>query len=121
MSIAIIYLGIVFIVAACHRFFLKKDRLEEMERFKLPKYFDILIYSFEFIVGAVLLSSCPFFIKKIFLVLLLLFLLIGCSLMLFYHYPQLFKTYTEVFTFQPTCMSYFMHVAYIVMIISVMM
>lgn len=117
-KIGLYYLGVVFIVAAIHRFFLKKDRGEEMERFHLPKYFDIIIYSFEFIVGAILLSTLPFFIKRIALVLLLCFLCVGCALMVFYHYKELIKTYSEVFTFQPTCMSYCMHLAYIIIILS---
>ena len=117
-KIGIYYLGIVFVVAAIHRFFLKKDRGEEIERFHLPKYFDMIIYSFEFIVGVILLSNLPFFIKRIGLIFLLCFLVTGCGLMVFYHYKELIKTYSDVFTFQPTCMSYCMHLAYIVIILS---
>ena len=116
-KIGLYYLGLVFIVASIHRFFLKKNREEEIERFHLPKYFDIIIYSFEFTVGVILLSSLPFFIKRIALILLLCFLLVGCGLMVFYHYKDLLKTYSDVFTFQPTCMSYCMHLAYIVIIV----
>ena len=113
------YLGIVFVVASIHRFILKKDRTEELVRFKLPKYFDILIYLFEFIVGIILLSSLAFSIKRIALVCLLLFLVAGCVLMLIYHYKELMKTYFDVYTFQPTSMSFFMHVAYIVIILTI--
>jgi len=117
-EIGMYYLGIVFVVAAIHRFFLKKDRMEEIARLNLPSYFNIFIYSFEFIVGILLLSNVPFFIKRIALVFLLVFLLIGCGLILVYHYKELIKTYYEVFTFQPTCMSYCMHLAYIVIILT---
>jgi hypothetical protein len=85
-EVGIYYLGIVFVVASLHRFFLKKDRGEELVRFRLPKHFDVLIYTFEFIVGIILLTGVPFTIKRIALVFLLLFLLSGCILMLFYHY-----------------------------------
>lgn len=117
--IAMYYLGIVFVVASVHRFILKKERTEELERMKLPKHFDIFIYSFEFIVGAILLSNCPFFVKRIALVLLLVFLFVGCGLIAFYNYRELIKTYKDIFTFQPTSMSYCMHVAYIVLILSI--
>lgn len=116
--IATYYLGFVFVFASVHRFLFKKERTEELERLKLPKFFDIFIYSFEFVIGAVLLSGCPFFIKRIALGLLLAFLLVGCGLMVFYHYPSLIKTYKEIFTFQATSMSYCMHVAYIVLILT---
>jgi len=120
LMIALYYLGIVFVIAAIHRFFLKKDRTEELERFHLPKYFDIFIYSFEFVVGVLLLSTVPFFIKRIALILLLVFLTLGCGLMVLYNYKELIKTYSDVFTFQPSFMSYCMHLAYIVIIISLL-
>lgn len=118
LEIGLYYLGIVFVIASIHRFFLKKDRMEEMERLHLPKYFDIIIYSFEMIIGLILLSNLPFYVKRIGLILLLIFLLIGCFLTLLYRYKDIIKTYTEVFTFQPTCMSYCMHLAYIVIILT---
>jgi hypothetical protein len=115
----ILYLGIVFIAASIHRFFLKSARKEELEIMKLPKHFDIFIYVFEFIVGVLLLSSAPLFYKKVVLGLLLVFLLVGCGLILAFNFKKLIATYKDVFTFQPTAMSYCMHVAYVVMIISV--
>ena len=118
-KIGMYYLGIVFIIASIHRFMLKKDRTEELTRFHLPKYVDILIYIFEFIIGAILLSNVPFCIKRIVLAILLIFLVFGCGLMVFYHYKELMKTYFDVFTFQPTSMSFFMHIAYIVIILSI--
>lgn len=117
--IGLYYLGIVFILAATHRFFLKKDRTEEIERFHLPKYFDIFVYSFEFAVGVILLFA-PFFVKRIALILLLIFLVVGCVLMVVYHYKELMKTYSDVYTFQPTFMSYCMHLAYIVLILTLL-
>lgn len=120
-EIGMYYLGIVFIVASIHRFFLKKDRMEEVTRLNLPSYFNIFIYSFEFIVGILLLSNVPFFIKRVVLSFLLGFLLVGCGLILFYHYKELIKTYFDVFTFQPTSMSYCMHLAYIVIILTLVL
>lgn len=118
-KIGMYYLGIVFVVASIHRFILKKDRTEELVRFHFPKYFDIFIYLFEFIVGGILLSTLPFCIKRIALAILLVFLISACALIVFYHYKELVKTYFDVFTFQPTCMSFFMHVAYIVIILTI--
>ena len=113
------YLGLVFVIASIHRFILKKDRAEELSRFHLPKYFDIFIYLFEFIIGAILLSRLSFFIKRIALVVLLVFLVFACGLMIFYHYKELIKSYFDVFTFQSTSMSFFMHIAYIAIILTV--
>ena len=118
-NIIVYYLGIVFVFASIQRFFLKKDRKEELETMKLPKHFDIFIYGFEMLVGLILLSRIPFFYKRIVLGLLLCFLLVGCGLIVLYNYKKLLATFTEIFTFQPTAMSYVLHVAYVVMIISV--
>lgn len=118
-KIGLYYLGLVFIIASIHRFILKKDRTEELTRFHLPKYFDTIIYIFEFIIGVVLLSSLSFCIKRIALAILLIFLVFACGLMIFYHHKELMKTYFDVFTFQSTSMSFFMHIAYIVIILSV--
>jgi hypothetical protein len=118
-KIGMYYLGFVFVIASIHRFILKKDRTEELTRFHLPKYFDTIIYVFEFIIGAILLSSLSFCIKRIALAILLVFLVVACGLMVFYHYKELLKTYFDVFTFQSTSMSFFMHLAYIVIILTV--
>jgi len=117
MNILFIYLGIVMIISAIGRFFLKKERIEEMTLLNLPKHFDV-VYYFQFIVGIVLLFF-PLFVKKVFLILLLFFLGICCGLIIYYH-PTLLKKYADIFTIQPSFLSLFLNITYIIIIISLL-
>ena len=112
------YLGLVFIFASIHRMVYKKQRLQESnEVLKLPKYFDILIIIFEFTIGVLLLINFKYKIEA--LKLLLLFLIIGSILIAVYNKDKLLDTYHEVWTYQPTFMSFVLHLAYIVIIFAI--
>lgn len=112
------YLGLVFIFASIHRMIYKKQRLEESNVvLKLPKYFDILIIIFEFSIGVLLLINFKYKIEA--LKLLLLFLIIGSILIAIYNKDKLLDTYHEVWTYQPTFMSFVLHLAYIVIIFAI--
>lgn len=96
----------------------KKQRLEESNVvLKLPKYFDILIIIFEFTIGVLLLINFKYKIET--LKLLLLFLIIGSILIAVYNKDKLLDTYHEVWTYQPTFMSFVLHLAYIVIIFAI--
>ena len=112
------YLGLVFIFASIHRMVYKKQRLEESNVvLKLPKYFDILIIIFEFTIGVLLIINFKYKIEA--LKLLLLFLIIGSILIAVYNKDKLLDTYHEVWTYQPTFMSFVLHLAYIVIIFAI--
>jgi uncharacterized membrane protein YphA (DoxX/SURF4 family) len=112
------YLGLVFIFASLHRVLYKNQRKDEsLNVMKLPKYSDILIIIFEFTVGVLLLSNFKY--KMEILKLLLLFLIVGSVLIIIYNKDKLMDTYTDIWTFQPTSMSFVLHLAYIVIIFSI--
>jgi uncharacterized membrane protein YphA (DoxX/SURF4 family) len=112
------YLGLVFILASIHRMFYKEQRLEESNKvLKLQKYFDILIIIFEFTIGVLLLINFKYKIEA--LKLLLLFLIIGSILIAIHNKDKLLKTYNEVWTYQPTFMSFVLHLAYIIIIFAI--
>ena len=107
-------LGFVFVVVAIHRMFLKKDREKELIVFGLPKYSDFLIILFELIIGILLLLNVSY--KKKILKLFLLFFVVGCIIIFFRNYKKILSTYNEIWTFQPTAMSFAMHL-YIILIV----
>jgi uncharacterized membrane protein YphA (DoxX/SURF4 family) len=114
-DILIYYLGLVFILASLHRIYLKTQREEEAyEILKLPKYFDILIIIFEFTVGILLLTNFKYKLHALFL--LMIFLIIGSILIIIHNLDKLLMTYHEIWTYQPTSMSFVLHLAYIVII-----
>lgn len=114
-DILIYYLGLVFILASIHRIYLKSQREEEANQvLKLPKYFDILIIIFEFTVGVLLLTNFKYKLYALFL--LMIFLIVGSILIIVYNMDKLLETYHEIWTYQPTSMSFVLHLAYIVMI-----
>lgn len=107
-------LGFVFILIAFHRMGLKKDREKELIVFGLPKYSDFLIILFELIIGILLLLNVSY--KKKVLKLFLLFFIVGCIIIFFRNQKKIIRTYNEIWTFQPTAMSFAMHL-YIIMIV----
>jgi uncharacterized membrane protein YphA (DoxX/SURF4 family) len=112
------FIGLVFIGAASHRIIYKKQRIEESEKvFKLPKYFDIIIIIFEFIIGILLLINFKYKIKL--LKITLIFIIFASILIVIYNKNKLLNTYNEVFTYQPTFMSFTLHVTYIIIIFSI--
>jgi uncharacterized membrane protein YphA (DoxX/SURF4 family) len=112
------FIGLVFIGAASHRIIYKKQRIEESEKvFKLPKYFDIIIIIFEFIIGILLLINFKYKIEL--LKITLIFIIFASILIVIYNKNKLLNTYNEVFTYQPTFMSFTLHVTYIIIIFSI--
>jgi uncharacterized membrane protein YphA (DoxX/SURF4 family) len=116
-SIFIRLLGFVFILVALHRFFLKKDRLQELKVFGLPKYSDIIIMVFELIIGILLLLNVSY--KTTVLKLFLLFFIVGCIIIFYKNDKQIMSTYNQIWTFQPTAMSFAMHL-YIIFIVAIL-
>jgi uncharacterized membrane protein YphA (DoxX/SURF4 family) len=111
------FLGILFIFIAFHRFIYKKDREKERIVFGLPKYSDILIMLFEFIVGILLLLNVSY--KKLILEIFLAFFIIGCIIIFMRNYKKIMSTYHEIWTFQPTAMCFSKHlfIIFIVLIL----
>jgi len=118
-DILIYYLGLVFILASIHRIYLKSQRKEEATQvLKLPKYFDILIIIFEFTVGVLLLTNFKYKLHALFL--LMIFLIVGSILIIVHNMDKLLETYHEIWTYQPTSMSFVLHLAYIVIISAIL-
>jgi uncharacterized membrane protein YphA (DoxX/SURF4 family) len=118
-DILIYYLGLVFIFASIHRIYLKSQREEEAyEVLKLPKYSDIFIIIFEFTVGVLLLTNFKYKLHALFL--LMVFLIIGSILIIIHNMDKLLETYHEIWTYQPTSMSFVLHLAYIVIIAAIL-
>jgi len=118
-DILIYYFGIVFIFASIHRMYLKSQREEEAYKFlKLPPFFDIFIIIFELAIGILLLTNFKYKLQA--LLLLLIFLIIGSILIIVNNTDELLKTYNEIWTFQPTSMSFSLHLTYIVVIIAIL-
>ena len=112
------FIGLVFIGAASHRIIYKKQRIEESEEiFRLPKYFDIIIIIFEFIIGILLLINFKYKIEL--LKITLIFIILASILLIIHNKNKLLNTYNEVFTYQPTFMSFCLHVTYIIIIFSI--
>jgi uncharacterized membrane protein YphA (DoxX/SURF4 family) len=112
------FIGLVFIGAASHRIIYKKQRIEESETvFRLPKYFDIIIIIFEFIIGILLLINFKYKIEL--LKITLIFIIFASILIVIHNKNKLLNTYNEVFTYQPTFMSFTLHVTYIIIIFSI--
>jgi len=118
-DILIYYLGLVFIFASIHRIYLKSQREEEAyEVLKLPKYFDILIIIFEFTVGVLLLTNFKYKIYVLFI--LIIFLIIWTIILIFHNIDKILYTYNEVFTYQPTSVSFILHLTYIIIISAIL-
>jgi uncharacterized membrane protein YphA (DoxX/SURF4 family) len=112
------FIGLVFIGAASHRIIYKKQRIEESEKiFRLPKYFDIIIIIFELIIGILLLINFKYKIEL--LKITLIFIILASILLIIHNKNKLLNTYNEVFTYQPTFMSFCLHVTYIIIIFSI--
>jgi len=113
------YLGLVFIFASLHRIGLFENRTREVnEHMQLPPFSDMFIILFEFTVGVLLITNHTY--KYHALCLLLIFLIIGSFLIAFYNMDTLLATYNEIWTYQPTSMSFVLHLAYIVMIAAIL-
>ena len=106
--------GLLFIVIAIHRVYLKKEREQEVIVFGLPRYSDYLIILFELIIGILLLINVSY--KKNILKLFLLFFIIACIVIFFRNYKKILESYNEIWTFQPTSMCFAMHL-YIIFIV----
>jgi hypothetical protein len=112
------FIGFVFIGASTHRIIYKEQRIYEAEKvFRLPKYSDIIIIIFEFIIGILLLVNFKYKIEL--LKIILLFVILASILQVIYNKDKLLSTYNEVFTFQPTFMSFVLHLTYIIIIYSI--
>jgi hypothetical protein len=109
--------GFVFVLVAIHRMFLPADREKERRVLGLPKYSDYAIILFELIIGLLLLSNVSF--KKKVLQVFLLFFVVACILTFLRNRRALLSTYHEIWTFQPTAMSFAMHL-YIILIVSML-
>ena len=66
-NILIYFIAFIFISTSIHRFIYKEKRIIETDYYlKLPKYSDILIILFEFIIGILLFSKkCLKFQKNV--------------------------------------------------------
>lgn len=108
------FLGFVFILVAFHRMYFKNEREKELIVLGLPQYSDYFILLFELIIGTLLLLNVSF--KDIVLKIFLLFFIIGCIIIFIRNYKLILSTYKDIWTFQPTAMSFAMHL-YIIIIV----
>jgi uncharacterized membrane protein YphA (DoxX/SURF4 family) len=89
---------------------LKSQRIEEAYKvLKLPSFSDIFIIIFELTVGILLLTNFKY--KLYALLLLLIFLIVGFILIIVNNMDELLKTYHEIWIYQPTSMSFVLHLA----------
>lgn len=109
------YLGLVFLLAGGHRVFLDDQRINERDNvFGLPMHCDLLIIAVELFVGTILLFDLKY--KYETLIILFLFLTVGTIIITLNNFNNIVNTYLDVFTYQPTFTSVVLHLAYIVMI-----
>jgi small-conductance mechanosensitive channel len=118
IDIFIRVLGLIFVLVALHRIILKKDRKKELIVFGLPKYSDYLIILIELVIGILLLLNVSY--KYYVLTLFLLFFIIGCIIIFIRNYKKIMNGYKDIWTFQPTAMSFAMHL-YIIFIVLILL
>jgi hypothetical protein len=110
-------LGSLMIVISLHRIFYltDDDRLEETNNLGLTSNFSSLIILAQFIMGMLLISDIES--NKLFLQISLIFVIFSCLLMLYNNYNKISETYKEIWTFQPTAMSFSLHLFYVLIIL----
>jgi hypothetical protein len=110
-------LGVIIIIISLHRAFYltSEDRVAEINHLGLHSSFSSVIIICEIIMGALLLSNMES--KKLLLQISLLFIVLNCLLMLYNNYNKILSTYKDIWTFQPTAMSYSLHLLYIFIIV----
>ncbi len=111
-------LGILFLTTSVYRINIKEQREEELKNFGLPENFDYLIIIIEFLIGYSLLFLPKY--EKITLQILLIFIICACVLILIRKMPKLLNEFDFVFTFQPTFMSWVLHLTYLMIVISLL-
>ena len=119
-TLLIKYFGIIYIIAAIHRFILKDQRLIERDiTLKLPVHFDLLIIIFELIAGILLLSNNDYQFKIKVLKFLFLFIFFGCIIAFINNYDKILSSYHELWTLKPTALSFSYHLIYLIMLYSI--
>ncbi len=111
-------LGFLFIGTSLYRLSIEEQRKEELKNFGLPENFDYLIIIIEFLIGYSLLFLPKY--EKITLQILLIFIICACVLILIRKMPKLLNEFDFVFTFQPTFMSWVLHLTYLIIVISLL-
>ncbi len=111
-------LGILFLTTSVYRIGIKEQREEELKNFGLLENFDYLIIIIEFLIGYSLLFLPKY--EKITLQILFIFIICACVLILIRKLPKLLNEFDSVFTFQPTFMSWVLHLTYLIIVISLL-
>lgn len=110
-------LGGIMIIISLHRAFYltSEDRVAEINNLGLDSNFSSVIIICQIIMGVLLLSNRKS--KKLLLQISLLSIVANCLLMLRNNYNKILSTYKDIWTFQPTAMSYSLHLLYIFIIV----
>jgi hypothetical protein len=114
------FIGLLMLVVGIVRIFLtKQQKQKELRDMNLPNYFDYLIILFEIIIGLMLILLNNKNTYYLYLV-LLMFMIIATILILKNNHKNIKKDFWDMFTYQPTSFSVFLHITYIIIIISLL-
>jgi hypothetical protein len=109
-------LGSIFIIISLHRLFYlsDNDKLIETNNMQLNPIFSNIIILAQLVVGSLLITNTS---NTLVLQISLIGIIFNSILMLFHNYDNILKTYKEIWTFQPTAMSFSLHLLYIFIIL----
>lgn len=110
-------LGSIFIIISLHRLFYlsNDDKLTETNNMQLNPIFSNIIIISQLIVGFLLITTDTS--SKLLLQISLVGIILSCIQMLFHNYDNICSTYREIWTFQPTAMSFSIHLLYLFIIL----
>ena len=109
-------LGSIFIIISVHRllYLSDNDKLIETNHMQLNPIFSNIIILAQLVIGSLLITNTS---NTLVLQISLIGIIFNSILMLFHNYDNILKTYKEIWTFQPTAMSFSLHLLYILIIL----
>ncbi len=114
------FIGLLMLIVGIVRIFLtKQQKQKELKDMNLPTYFDNLIILFEIIIGIMILLLNNTNTYYLYLI-LLMFMIVATILVIKNNYNEIKKDYWHLFTYQPTSFSVFLHITYIIIILSLL-
>jgi hypothetical protein len=109
-------LGSIFIIISVHRLFYisDNDKLNETNHMQINPIFSNIIILAQLVIGYLLITNTS---NTLVLQISLIGIILSSILMLFHNYDNILKTYKEIWTYQPTAMSFSLHLLYIFIIL----
>jgi len=109
-------LGSIFIIISMHRLFYisDNDKLNETNHMQINPLFSNIIILAQLVIGYLLITNTS---NTLVLQISLIGIILSSILMLFHNYDNILKTYKEIWTYQPTAMSFSLHLLYIFIIV----